>query len=730
MTDLIPTGREYSRFYAPAIYQALLDEKTVVIPQHTEQDPNDPVNAFFAFLAGEGHRWSAMLDLLAVNSFIPGVTRRSAMVALTRLLGQRLSRPTPATVDIVAEIIGSPGVTDAIVPSGAFVTTDADAVNDSIRYEHVGDDVLADTETFRLVGSDAGVLSAVTLGSITAWAGATGEVNDAIYFGHPTRMFNGLRMEGDQGSGLGVAFEKSDDQFTQLTPDSVVVSGAGLEFVLDKAFGYVNPFVGDHNGLQVVVINKENNDRETVTALFGGGSNKATTTTTLGQVTPSLNPSDYVVVADFLPIPTDTIDFIVSGPAELEFTFPLPETATTRWSKIAVSGLTAHWLRLRVTSVAGPVAPTGVTNVTIEDFLFFVRTTFTQGETIDGETLGVTNGEAFQALSLARSTDFIENSLGALLVGVDPDWSLILNILEADSDDKVFELVERNDGTLFIRFGDGINGRIPPASENVSLTYRADAESDGNVGPELVNNGGAGTEFLSAINNPRPASGWNPREADESDTSGLSFVRARRDVPARVRSSGVIHTAEDAATEVVKRFITADGRRPIARAIAREFGFGWRTSKLICIGAGGAIPTQPDIAELDTFLNGVEAGIQRFGGEAPGGKRIRPIVYVKRVITLNATIQVLKRFEGAAEAIARNALIADLRPLALDTDGNFLWETGQEITADRVKAIFSAAVSGYFSSSFAVFSGITLADTELPELDVAALIVTIQGVIT
>lgn len=730
MTDLIPTGREYSRFYAPAIYQAFQDEKTVVIPQHTEQDPNDPVNAFFAFLAGEGHRWSAMLDLLAVNSFIPGVTRRSAMVALARLLGQRLSRPTSATVDIVAEIIGNPGVSDAVIPNGAFVTTDADAVNDSIRYEYIGEEVLADTEVFRLVGSDAGVLSAVSLGSIVDYAGPTVELDDGLYIGHPTRMFNGVRVETTDtfGSGVVAAFERSDAQFTQLTPDSVVVSGNGLAFVLDDALGYAGVTAKEHTGLQVKITNRDTGDSEVVSTTFSGSVNVATTSTALGQTAPSLNAADYVVTSDWLPlIVTPTAGFTVTV---LELTWDIPETSTTRWSKLQVAGLNAHWFRFRTVSISAPVQALGTFTATIEDFLFFVRATFTQGETVEGEALGVTNGEAFQALSLARSTDFIENSLGALLVGVDADWSLILNILEADSDDKVFELVERNDGVLFIRFGDGINGRIPPASENVFLTYRADAESDGNVGPELVINGGAGTEFLSSISNPRPASGWNALEADESDTSGLSFVRARRDVPARVRSSGVIHTTEDAETEVVKRFITADGRRPVARAIAREFGFGWRTSKLICVGAGGAVLPQPDIAELDTFLNGVEAGIQRFGGEAPGGKRIRPVTYVKRVITLNATIQVLKRFEGAAKAAATNALIADLRPLAIDADGNFLWETGQEITVDRVKAIFSAAVSGYFSSSFAVFSGITLSDTELPELDVAALIVTIQGVVT
>lgn len=729
MTDLIPTGREYSRFYAPAIFQALQDEKTVVIPQHTEQDPNDPVNAFFAFLAGEGHRWSAMLDLLAVNSFIPGVTRRSAMVALTRLLGQRISRPTSATVDIVAEIIGSPGVSDALVPVGAFVTTDADAVNDSIRYEYIGEEVLADTEVFRVVGADAGVLSAVFLGSIVDYAGPTVELDDALYIGHPTRMFNGVRIETTDtfGSGFTASFERSDNQFTQLTPDSVVVSGNGLAFILDDALGFAGITVKNHTGLQVKITSRETGDSEIVSTTFPGSVNTATTTTALGQTTPSLNAADYVVTSDWLPLIISITDIAV---ALLELTWDIPETATTRWSKLQVAGLNAHWFRLRTVSISVPVQALGTFTATIEDFLFFVRATFTQGETIDGETLGVTNGEAFQALSLARSSDFIENSLGALLIGVDPDFSLIENILEADSDDKVFELVERNDGTLFIRFGDGINGRIPPASENVFLTYRADAESDGNVGPELVVNGGAGTEFLSTINNPRPASGWNAREADEADTSGLSFVRARRDVPARVRSSGVIHTAEDAETEVVKRFVTADGRRPIARAIAREQGFGWRTSKLICVGAGGAIPTQPDLAELDIFLNGTEAGIQRFGGEAPGGKRIRPVAYVKRVITLNATIKVLKRFEGGAKAAATNALIADLKPLAIDIDGNFLWETGQEITVDRIKAIFSAAVSGYFSSSFAVFSGITLTDTELPELDIAALIVTIQGVVT
>lgn len=102
-------------------------------------------------------------------------------------------------------------------------------------------------------------------------------------------------------------------------------------------------------------------------------------------------------------------------------------------------------------------------------------------------------------------------------------------------------------------------------------------------------------------------------------------------------------------------------------------------------------------------------------------------------MVLAPTITVLKRYEGGAKALARAALIAELRPTAVDSDGVFFWEPGQEITVDRIKAIFSSpetGVKGYFSSTFASFTGITLGETELPDLDVASLNVTIVGIIT
>lgn len=142
------------------------------------------------------------------------------------------------------------------------------------------------------------------------------------------------------------------------------------------------------------------------------------------------------------------------------------------------------------------------------------------------------------------------------------------------------------------------------------------------------------------------------------------------------------------------------------------------------------MPTQADIDELDVWLNGIESGVQRFGGEAPGGKRIRPVAFTKRTLTLAPTIQVLRKYEGAALASARAAILAELRPLAVDDDGDYVWEPGQQITTDRVKAIFSASVKGYFATTFASFSGITLGALELPDVDAAGLNITILGVTT
>ncbi len=711
--DLVPRGREYSRWYFPAIFRSLQAEKRIVIPQHTEQDVHDPLNAMQVFQGSEGHRWSTQMDLLAVNLYWEGATRRSSMVALARLVGERLLRPFPASADVLGEIIGTPGPADAIFSTGVKFLTDADAENPSITFEHTGDPVLAGNAEFTLIVEDAGVLSSPIVETLPAgdvWVGPV--VNDAVYIGHATRMSEQAKISfSASGSGITLVHEYRDGSHRQMVATNVTDNGSTLTFGLDADTAFATPV--PHIGITLLVTHVSSGRSELLTVSASGSDNNNVTSASLfGQSGPSTNPNDYVITSEWLPLPITVID---TSATHTTIAWDIPQDLTSRWSAGSVGGNAGFWMRQRVSVIGAAVSPADYV-VTPEATRWFGMQSCVQGETITDEEMGVTNGAAFQNLALGRPDDFIEDSGPALTFAADASWELVDNLLESGPSDKHYELLELSNGSLVTQTGDGINGRVPPPAATVTGTYRVLAGDDGNVGEGTITNGGSGSEFLSGIVNPRPATGWRQIEADETDD--LSIARARRNVPARIRARNQIVVPDDVETIIIRDFRTADVRSPFSRAIIYEFGFGWKTSKLVMVGGGGEVPTQSDLDELSLWINGRTVGVQRFGGTAPLQTRQNPVAFALLGLNLDITVEVLERFEGSAEDDTRAALISALDPLAVDRVGDYLWEPGFEVTPDRVKAFVAAAVKGYFSATFASFTGVTLADNELPSIAV------------
>ena len=108
--------------------------------------------------------------------------------------------------------------------------------------------------------------------------------------------------------------------------------------------------------------------------------------------------------------------------------------------------------------------------------------TATQGVTTTGEALGISNGAPAQIFKLAQPGVIINSSgsnINVYVGGVQYTYSS--SLVDNNPYDSVFTTSMDADGYTYIIFGDGVGGKIPPATYSVTATYRVGVGSQGNV---------------------------------------------------------------------------------------------------------------------------------------------------------------------------------------------------------------------------------------------------------
>lgn len=167
--------------------------------------------------------------------------------------------------------------------------------------------------------------------------------------------------------------------------------------------------------------------------------------------------------------------------------------------------------------------PPGVTTGTIS---------VTQGTPVFQEQIGTANGMVDQSFALLQlpvveSSVLIQVQESTL---VPPNvWSFVTNLVDARPNDNVYTSTIDANGVVTVTFGDGVNGKIPPASAVVRASYRVGGGEGGNVPAgsivEMVNpitnvtsltnlvaaTGGASTESTDSVrfNAPRSLTALN-----------------------------------------------------------------------------------------------------------------------------------------------------------------------------------------------------------------------------
>lgn len=164
----------------------------------------------------------------------------------------------------------------------------------------------------------------------------------------------------------------------------------------------------------------------------------------------------------------------------------------------------------------------------------------------------------------------------ALRVTSDGDgriWAVQRDLLGSGPQAADFVVETDNDGGVLLRFGDGVNGRAPGATEALSLAMRGGNGSAGNVGGEAIAHVLCGFDGITRVRNPLPASGG---------TNPVPLARARMDASEAFRRQERAVTPADYAQVAMR-----DAR--VQRAVAtRRWTGNWYTLFITVDRRGGA----------------------------------------------------------------------------------------------------------------------------------------------
>jgi len=674
-------------FYYYEILEDLIRWKRIYLPELSDEDPHEPTIQLMRAFSLSSHLNAVDIDLWAKETFFTTAELRASVDAHLHLIADSLAQASPATVPLLVKFSRKFSTALTTIPARSVFATEATASEEAIEYENLEDVTTDPSDTMSKVwafesGSATDFTTQVnTPANWNPWAGAPA-VGDSIYFGHDDLFWDMLEiLVNSIGADITGVWEFYDDNWYDDIPDSVTNLGTALEFAIDGMLG--NPGA-TREGLTVRITYNQTGAYEDVTSTFSGGQNLATTTGFLGQTSPSTDASDYTVGTLWheLEVTEDTIlDFSATGTKHIKF--DPPWTQSRLWQKGIVSDSVlgdyeACWLRYRIVEIGGaPSSPT-LNAVSIEEDRLYQLPTIYQGRTREDDPLGVSDGTADQSFTASRYPVIDDATLKYYVAAV--EWERQENLLSSDQLSEHYEVDFGDDGEASGIFGDGENGKIPPAADAISAIYRTLVEGqNGNVGAGMIKINRSGVGWIESVTNPQAASGYAAREG----STAADLAKAKRTHPAQLRAQERAVTSQDVEALVLDWEDVTSGARPIARCLAIEEGLGPKTIEAVCVATGGA-PLSPGVlSDIEEHFNGVTGDPTR-RGVVQLNSELHATNYVPKVIDVTATVQ------GGNKTAIETAIVGWLDPEALDdeTPPNYRWEFGDTVYLSALIALF------------------------------------------
>jgi hypothetical protein len=668
---------DFSGFYYGEILEALIRFKRQNLPELTDETDFEPTIQLLRAFALVGHLNNVLIDGAANEGMLPTAKLVETVRNMLRLIDYVMSPPTPATVEIVYELSRVFTATSTAIPANAKAGTQRLGNDPAVIFE--ANEALSLTNTDQCVcfvwEVSSGFLnhtvaanSANPVNDFVVWPDNV-EAGNYIAFGHADAMWDKLVITlATAGSGYLGVWEYYDGEWLRDKPDTVTQLGAQLRVELDVLLGG-----SDRSGATVRVTYNETGAYETATVAWDGSN--YVLVGLLGQSVPSTSPDAYSVGSDWVEIVgTDTTSgFTVDG----NLSYVLPQTEVLNWRRTSISNVSAYWVRFRLISVSAPTSPQ-LRQARIDTGKQYVLRATTQGQTYVENPVGSSTGEPDQRFTTARD-HFI---VGTSVVTVDSEeWTLVDNFLLSQPTDKHYAIELGNNDRATIVFGGGNAGLIPPLGvNNIGITYRAGAETNGNVGPGAVTVDKTGVTWTNKLWNPRQAIGWEEAEGSTDE----SLERAKIAGPMSLRAKEVALNGDDATFMAINTYRSPDGARPFSRAVCIEGAFGPKTLGLIVVPRGGGQASTDDLTNVAKWFNGDPFADPVLRKRIVANQELSALSYGQRLFDIEATVYSSVRGAVTSQSIT-NALRTIFHPESRLADGvTWRWAMGEDIPLGRV----------------------------------------------
>lgn len=177
-----------------------------------------------------------------------------------------------------------------------------------------------------------------------------------------------------------------------------------------------------------------------------------------------------------------------------------------------------------------------ISNATINTGELVVTVPAVQRVLVSNQILGTSDGTKFQQFEIAENVED-----GTIQIIVDANnYTPVDSFITQQSDDYVFIGSINKNVKMAVEFGDGINGVIPPAGQNVICTYYTSSGALGNKAEKTI------TEIVSVIPTPTGFTLFCEnvnRSSGGSDIESIDELRKR--IPKSIRTNNRAVTNQD-----------------------------------------------------------------------------------------------------------------------------------------------------------------------------------------
>lgn len=332
-------------------------------------------------------------------------------------------------------------------------------------------------------------------------------------------------------------------------------------------------------------------------------------------------------------------------------TEPTASTTTVTFSNSSAVSVTVPRLTRVATSAVSNASTTQIVfetdaEVTVPAGSTTTTVTVTQGTTVTDEAVGESNGTVNQSFELSQSS-VINGSVSVVVGG--SNYTEVPYLIDYNGYDPVFSTYTNGDGVTFIVFGDGISGRIPPNTAQITATYRVGGGAAGNVAANTIkyitNFAASGLTVLNKYISstiPGSASGG----ADQESTDAIRVA-----APSSIKTLNRAVSLSDYASLVVQVSGVAK-----STAIADVY-----TSVTVYFAPYGDSGVQIDGVTPSTVFNTLKASVSSYMlDKIPANTTVtfQPPSYV--TVLINASITVLPQYKQSLVETDVNAILAEL----------------------------------------------------------------------